>query len=234
MEEGEQRQPAADVLQPDRHRPDRRRGRLPGRRRPPPDARWRQDHRDRRRRTDSRRRACHLDQSGQPAARADWQRRRSRRVVRPRQDVGVPAEPAGRALLPRQLRHGDPVQRLRRDAGQLQLVRSERSPRRRRDSQPCVEHAPGWRRLPRPSRSDRLPRRLQRIPGRQHRPRRSRDRRDDEREAAARPGRAGAALALGHAAPPLAARSEGRLRGCQQGVPIARSRSLVGARSAPT
>ena len=66
-----------------------------------PDARWWQDHRDRRRRTDSRRRACHLDQSEQSAsmligndgglAVSDDRARR------------VPAEPAGGPLLPRQL-----------------------------------------------------------------------------------------------------------------------------------
>ena len=150
------------------------------------------------------------------------------------QDVGVPAQPAGRALLPRQLRHGDSVQRLRRDAGQLQLVRPERGARRRRHRQLSLEHAAGRRRVRRPPGSDRLSHRLQRIAGRQHRPRRSRDRRDDERAAAAGAGRAGAALALGYAAPAVAARSEGGLRRGQQGVPIARSRTLVGRRSAPT
>ena len=47
--EGEQRQPAADVLQPGRHRSERSRRRLSRRRRSAPDARRRQDDRDRRR-----------------------------------------------------------------------------------------------------------------------------------------------------------------------------------------
>ena len=52
--------------------------------------------------------------------------------LRPGEDMGVPAEPAGRPLLSRGRRQRDAVQHLRRDAGQLQLVRSERGPRRGR------------------------------------------------------------------------------------------------------
>ena len=60
-------------------------------------------------------------------SRPDRQRRRPRRLVRhgARTWRSMPNLPVG-ALLPRQLRHGDPVQRLRRHAGQLQLVRPER------------------------------------------------------------------------------------------------------------
>ena len=75
----------------------------------------------------ARRQARHLDRSGQLGSRPDRQRRRRRIVVRQSEDVDVPAEPAGRALLPRRLRHGDAVQRLRRHAGQLQLVRPSAS-----------------------------------------------------------------------------------------------------------
>ena len=57
-------------------------------------------------------------------SRPDRQRRRPRRVVRHEQDVDVHPEPAGRPVLPRRLRHGDAVQRVRRHAGQLQLVRA--------------------------------------------------------------------------------------------------------------
>ena len=85
----------------------------------------------------------------------------------------------------------------------------------------------GRRRLRRPPGSERLPHRLQRNAGRQHRPRRSDHRRDDVDPAAAGAGRARAALALGHAAGALAARSEGRVRGGAEGVPIARSRPVV-------
>ena len=56
-------------------------------------------------------------------------------TLRPGQDVAVLPQPAGRALLPRQLRHGDAVQRLRRHAGQLRLVRSQPGARRRRHRQ---------------------------------------------------------------------------------------------------
>ncbi len=91
------------------------------------------------------------------------------------QDVGLSPESAGRALLSRELRHGDPVQRLRRDAGQLQLVRAERSAWCGRDSELRVEHAAGRRWVCRPPGSDGLPRRVQRIAGRQHRPRRPGD-----------------------------------------------------------
>ena len=44
-----------------------------------------------------------------------------------------------------------------------------------------------------------------------------------------RAGRAGAALALGHAADAFAARSEGHLRGGEQGVPLGRTRAVLGS-----
>ncbi len=57
LAQGEQREPAADVLQPGPHRPERPRGGVPRRCRPAPDARRRQDDRHRRRGHDPRRRA---------------------------------------------------------------------------------------------------------------------------------------------------------------------------------
>ena len=50
----------------------------------------------------------------------------------------------------------------------------------------------------------------------------------------AEPGRAGAALELGHAAGDVAARSEGHLRRGQQGVPVGRPRACRGPPSART
>ena len=71
------------------------------------------------------------------------QRRRPGRLVRHVEDVGLPSQSAGRALLPRQLRHGDAVQRLRRHAGQLQLVRAEPGARHGGHRQPSVGHGAG-------------------------------------------------------------------------------------------
>ena len=81
---------------------------------------------DRRRRTDARRRARHLDRSAQLEPRHHRQRRRAGAVVRPGARPGTSSQPAGRPLLPRELRHVDAVQHLRRHAGQLRLVRPER------------------------------------------------------------------------------------------------------------
>ena len=85
---------------------------------------------------------------------ADRQRRRSRAVVGPGQDVGLHSQPAGRPLLPRELRHVDAVQHLRRHAGQLRLVRPEPGARRGRHRQPRVGHDPGGRRLRRAAGSE--------------------------------------------------------------------------------
>ena len=106
----------------------------------------------------------------------------------PGEDLELRSQPAGRPLLPRELRHGDAVQRLRRHAGQLRLVRPERGARRRRHRQLRLDDDAGRRRLRRAAGSDRLPHRLQRVAGRQHGPHRSRHRRDDvDPPAGARP-----------------------------------------------
>ena len=55
-------------------------------------------------------------------------------LVRPVEDLDLHPQPADRHLLPRQLRHGDAVQRVRRHAGQLRLVRPEPGARLRRAS----------------------------------------------------------------------------------------------------
>ena len=176
-----------------------------------------------------------LGQSGELESRPHRQRRRPRRVVRHVEDVELPSQPPGRALLSRQLRHGDAVQRLRRHAGQLQLVRAEPGARHRRASPtitgPRCRGATGSS-CCRIRRTHRIV--LQRVAGRQHGPPRSRDVRVDVDQAPPRSGRAGAALALGHAARAFAARFEGPLRRCQQGLPLSRTKDCRGSPSART
>ena len=132
--EGEQRQPAADVLQPGADRSQRPRSRVPRRRRSPPDARWRKNGQHRRGLADAFRSPRDLGESGELEPRPHRQRRRPGGLLRHVEDVGVSSQPAGRALLSRELRHGDAVQRVRRHAGQLQLVRAEPGARRPRAS----------------------------------------------------------------------------------------------------
>ncbi len=106
--EGEQRQPAPDVLQQGADRSERPRSGLSRRRRPPPDDRRWQDHQHRRgvaRRTPTTTRSGSIRRTpttSSSATTAAW-----RVSVRHVEDVEFPAQPAGRALLPRQLRHGD-------------------------------------------------------------------------------------------------------------------------------
>ena len=166
----------------------------------------------------------HLGQPGEPESRADWQRRRAGDLVRPGEVVAVPAQPAGRALLSRERRHGDAVQRLRRHAGQLQLVRPERRARFSGHRQLSLDDAARWRRLRRAPGSEGLPHRVQRVSGRQHRPRRQADRRDDIHPAGGGAWRAGVPLALGYADDPVAARCPCALHRRQSRVPLARSR----------
>ena len=126
--QGEQRQPAADVLQPGAHRS-----------RTIPTSSYcggvglQMSHR---RRQDGRHadvaESIHDDvhaiwiDPAQLESRADRQRRRPGASAGIRRRPGLLPQPAGRALLPRERRHGDAVQHLRRHAGQLQLVRPER------------------------------------------------------------------------------------------------------------
>ena len=234
--QGEQRQPAADVLQPGAHRSERSRSRLPGRRRPAPDARRRQDDR-----TPTPRAPIHDD------IHAIWIDPPTpnhviigndgglAHVVRPGEDVGLHAQPAGRALLPRELRHGDAVQRLRRHAGQLQLVRPERGARRGRHRQPRLDHVQGGDGFVVLQDPTRLARRLQRVAGRQHDPRRSRHRRDDDRSGRSR--RRASRRCRWHWDTPIVLSPHDpkvALRRRQQGLQVARPRALVGRRSART
>ena len=182
--------------------------------------RRRQDRHAQRDADDPRRRARDLDRSGQLEPRHHRQRRRRRDQLGHDENVELRPQHPGRPLLSRQLRHGDAVQHLRRHAGQLQLVRPERGARRGRHRRLQLGDDAGRRRLRRLAGSDRLPHRVQRVAGRQHGPHRSRHRRDDFDPSAAQRGGAGAAMELGHAAHPVAERSEGPLRGGQQSVPL--------------
>ena len=151
--------------------------RLSRRRRPASDARRRQDLRHRRRRVHARRHhAIWIDPAnsdhvligndGGLAVSFDKA-----------QDVGVLPQPAGRAVLPRQLRQCSALQRLRRHAGQLLLVRTERGPRRGRHHQLSLVRRSRAATASSCCRIRRIPGRLQRVAGRQHRPRRSRHQR---------------------------------------------------------
>ena len=85
--EGEQREPAPDVLQPGADRSQRPRSRVSRRRRPPPDDRRRQDHQHRRRVADPFGSPRDLGQPVELEPRPHRQRRRPGRVVRHVEDV---------------------------------------------------------------------------------------------------------------------------------------------------
>ncbi len=86
-------------------------------------------------RSEPRRPSPGLDRSEQRQPHPDRQRRRPRRQLRPGGDLGGDLEHGDRPVLCDQRRHAEAVLRVRRPAGQRQLVRSERDPRRRRDPQ---------------------------------------------------------------------------------------------------
>ena len=192
-----ERQPAADVLQPDPHRPDQRPARLRPRRPAPHLRRRRQDlHRERRDALGSPR---DVDQPGEPEPHHRRQRRRRRPQLRQGRHVGGHHQHGPGAVLPRDLRHADAVSRLRRPAGQLHVVRSERGPQPLGHRQRRLAPDPGRRRLRGADGSARRAHGLRRIAGRQHRPRRSPDRRAQVDPAGGGARRAAAALELEHA-----------------------------------
>ena len=107
------------------------------------------------------------------------------------------------------------------------MVRAERGARIGRHRELPVADDAGRRRVRGAAGSDRLPRRVQRIAGRQHGAHRSRHRRDGVDSPAGAARRAARAMELGHAARHVAARSEDHLRRWQQGVPVVESRPDV-------
>ncbi len=169
-----ERQPAADVLQPDPHRPDQRPAHLRARRPAPHLGRRRQDlHRER---GDALGPPRDVDQPGQPESHHRRQRRRRRHQLGQGRDLGGLHQHGPRAVLPRRLRHADAVSRLRRPAGQLHVVRPEPGPQPHRHRHRRLALDPGRRRLRGADGPARRTHRLRRIAGRQHRPHRSADR----------------------------------------------------------
>ena len=105
------------------------------------------------------------------AHRLDRPRRRHRRQLRRRPHVGLPQQHAARAVLPGLGRHAPAVSRLRRAAGQRQLVRAERRAIRQRRGQHRLVQRRRRRRLLHAERSDRLHDHLLRIAERERQPR---------------------------------------------------------------
>ena len=132
-----------DVLQPDPSRSDESRDRVPGRCAVLQDDGRRQDV-EHRAGNPAQRSSRDLDRSEGRQSHADRQRRRDRRHLRPGGHVGVRQHGAGRPVLRGQRRHAEAVLRLRRPAGQRQLVRTERDEQRQRH--PQFRLVPGRRR----------------------------------------------------------------------------------------
>ena len=157
------------------------------------------------------------------AAHRDREQRRARGVVGQRPAVAGLTEPAGRALLSREHRRRR-TRSISAAACRTTTTGVARS---------AVRSSTGIAGLPQmnaaraatdssSSGSGRLRHHIHRVAGPQHRPRRSRDSRDDEHPAGRRASRTCGALALGHAADVLAARSENRLRRRQPVLPFKR------------
>ena len=124
LAQAERRQSAADVLQPDSHRPPDRLAHLRPRR-AVACVRRRRPHLSRRRRgADSRRSSRDVDQPCQPEPRDHRQRRRRQHHLRSLRDVGVAAQPAAGPGLSRGVRHAVALPRLRGAAGQQHVVRA--------------------------------------------------------------------------------------------------------------
>ena len=120
-------------------------------------------------------------------------------LVRPRQHVPLRGQPARGPVLPRQLRHGVAVQRVRRPPGQQHVVRPVAEIRRHTEPRLAVAHR--WRRILGVSRSLRPGRRLRRIPGRQPLPHPEVDAREQGHQADAQGGRTEVPLQLEHPDP---------------------------------
>ena len=145
------------------------------------------------------RRARHLGEPEERRAARHRHRRRRLHLARPRRRVAVRRQPAGGPVLPRQLRHGLAVQRLRRPAGQQFVVRAVAAVGR--DPEPAVAVAVGRRRVLGVPRSDRPRHHLRRDPGRQPVPRPAVDAREQGHQAVAAEGRAEVPVQLEHADP---------------------------------
>ena len=133
----------------------------------------------------------------------------------------------------------DAVQRLRRPAGQLQLVRPERDALHARHHEQRLVPGAGRRRLRRDPRSARLAHRLQRVAGRQHPApqqghRRVAEHPADSGERVTGAGRRRAAFRFNWDTPMVFSPHDpgALLVARQQGVPVERSRRLVDGRSA--
>ncbi len=144
-------------------------------------------------------------QHGQPRHR---HRRRRLRLARPRREVALRGQPARLAVLPRELRHGVAVQRLRRPAGQQHVVRALAPPRRHPEQ--ALELAHRRRRLLGVRRPRRHRPRLQRVPGREPLPHPQVHARAEGHQALAEGGGAEVPLQLEHAHPPLPERHRAR------------------------
>ena len=197
--------------------------------------RRRQDGEHRRGVEDSLRSPRDLDQPGELESRPDRQRRRPRGQLGPGEDVELPAEPAGRALLPRR------ASTWRRRTTSAAACRTTttgaaRAPCAARPASPAshwqtmqggdgfvVLQDPTDYRIAYSESQDGNMVRVDRVTGETMsiRPQ-------------ANAGRAAAPLALGHAAGDVAARSEDHLRRRQQGVPLVQPRADLGNASAPT
>ena len=138
--------------------------------------------------------------------------------------VGGHLQHEPRAVLPRRLRHGGPLQPVRRHAGQLHVVRPERGPQQRRHPQRRLVSHPGRRRLRGARRSERPQHRLCRVAERQHGARRSPDQGAHDDPAAAGTRRAGQPLELEYADGDLAAQFVDDLCGRRKTVSVHRSR----------
>ena len=176
---------------------------------------------------DARRSPRDVDQSEQSEPHHRGHRRRRRHQLRPRQDVRGHLQHGPRAVLPRHLRHGDALQRLRRPAGQLLVGRTERGAQPRGHHQRRLVLGAGRRRLRRAGRSEGSAHDLRRVAGRQHLAHRSRHQRAQVDPPGAGARRGAVSLELEHADPDLAARLEHDLRRRQQGLQVDRSRQFV-------